>query len=145
MLGALGAMASILWLRNRHEPAPMPSQENPTELRSAIYFALLFAVVLLATAAGRENFGATGLYTVAALSGLTDMDAITLSTAQMVNNGQVPAPTGRRLILVAAMANLVFKTGVVAVLGDRPLFRRLALVFGLAFAAGAAVLWCWPA
>lgn len=118
--------------------------ENPTELRPAIIFGLLYAGVLLAVAAAREFFGTSGLYAVAVLSGLTDMDAITLSVTQLVNSGQTPKSTGWRLILVAAMANLAFKAGAVAVLGERRLFSRVALSFGAAAAAGGALLVLWP-
>jgi uncharacterized membrane protein (DUF4010 family) len=62
---------------------------------------------------------------IAALSGLTDMDAITLSTARLVqagaeNNG-LSATDGWRLIVIAAMSNLTFKVGLVAVSGSRRL------------------------
>jgi uncharacterized membrane protein (DUF4010 family) len=122
----------------------MPEQVNPTELKPAIIFGLLYAAVLLAVAAAREYFGQSGLYVVAVLSGLTDMDAITLSVTQMVSSQQVSAGTGWRLILVAAMANLAFKAGTVAVLGDRRLFWRVAVSFAVAAVAGAALLAFWP-
>ncbi len=69
----------------------MPIQENPTELKAALWFGLLFAIVLLAVAAAKERLGQGGLYFVAGLSGLTDMDAISLSTAQLVNSGTLGA------------------------------------------------------
>ncbi len=140
-------LALLGWwnLRGRDEAAAaMPEQENPTELKPAIVFGLLYAVVLLAVAAAREYFGQSGLYAVAVLSGLTDMDAITLSVTQMVNTEQISAGTGWRLIVVASMANLAFKAGTVAVLGERRLFGRVAVSFGIAAAAGAALLAFWP-
>jgi uncharacterized membrane protein (DUF4010 family) len=140
-------LALLGWwnLRGRDEAAPsMPEQENPTELKPAIVFGLLYALVLLAIAAAKEYFGQSGLYAVAVLSGLTDMDAITLSVTQMVNTEQISAGTGWRLIVVASMANLAFKAGTVAVLGERRLFGRVALSFGIAAAAGAALLAFWP-
>jgi uncharacterized membrane protein (DUF4010 family) len=79
------------------------------------------------------------------LSGLTDMDAITLSTAQLVNADRLDGTTGWRLILVGAMANLVFKGAVVTALGGRRLRSRIALFFGLALAGAAVVLLLWPA
>jgi len=140
-------LALLGWwnLRERDETAgAMPEQENPTELKPAIVFGLLYALVLLAIAAAKETFGRSGLYAVAVLSGLTDMDAITLSVTQMVNGGQIPAGTGWRLIVVASMANLAFKAGTVAVLGERRLFGRVTVSFGIAGAAGAALLVFWP-
>jgi uncharacterized membrane protein (DUF4010 family) len=81
---------------------------------------------------------------VAILSGLTDMDAITLSTTQIIQSGQTDAHTGWRLILAAALANLVFKAGTTAVLGDRNLFLRVAALFGVAIAGGILILTLWP-
>jgi len=122
-------------------PGPLPEQGNPTELRSALLFGLLYAIVLLAVAAANTAFGDRGLYVAAVLSGLTDMDAITLSIAQLVSTDQVAPATGWRLILVAALANLAFKTFVVAMVGDRGLLRRVAIGFGVAAALGGGLLW----
>lgn len=147
LLVMFAVLALLGWwhLRGRAEGlSSMSEQGNPTELKPAILFGLLYAGVLLAVAAAKEFFGQGGLYAVAVLSGLTDMDAITLSVTQLVNSEEIPAGTGWRLILVAAIANLVFKAGAVAVLGDRRLFRRVALSFGIAAATGAALLAFWP-
>jgi uncharacterized membrane protein (DUF4010 family) len=133
-------LAAVVWTRSQHQTLAMPPHTNPSELKSAVVFALLFAVVLLATAAGQASFGDRGLYVVAGLSGLTDMDAITLSTTQMVRSGRITHETAWRVIVVAALANLVFKTGVVAVLGNRALFRRITLLFGVTAATAIALL-----
>jgi uncharacterized membrane protein (DUF4010 family) len=118
--------------------------EPPSELGAAIVFGLLYAAVLLGVAAGKANFGQAGMYVVAGLSGLTDMDAITLSTAQLVRSGDLGHATGWRLVLVGALANLVFKGALVAALGHPRLASRIATVFGVALAAGIALLFLWP-
>lgn len=120
--------------------AAVPPQSNPSELKPALLFGFLFAVVLLAVAAANDRFGARGLYFAAAISGLTDMDAITLSVAHLVNAGDVDGGTGWRVILVAAMSNLAFKAATVAVLGDRALLRRIGLGFGTAMVLGLGLL-----
>lgn len=122
------------------EAGPPPEQGNPTELRSALLFGLLYALVLLAVAAANTAFGDRGLYVAAVLSGLTDMDAITLSIAQLVSTGEVAPETGWRLILVAALSNLAFKAGIVAMVGGRTLLRRVGVGFGVAGAVGAGLL-----
>jgi hypothetical protein len=114
----------------------MPAPENPAELKSALMFGALYAIIILAVAAAKDHFGSQGLYVVAVLSGLTDMDAITLSTAQLVGGGQVEANTGWRVILIAAMSNLLFKGGIVAALGGKELLRWIAVLFGAAIASG---------
>jgi len=141
MLAVFALLAGFLWCRRPTEPE---EPGNPSELRAALLFGLLYALVLLAVAAAKEHFGARGLYTVAVISGLTDMDAITLSTARLVSGGRVAAEQGWRVILVASLANLGFKTAIVAALGCRPLLRRVAVVFGLAAAAGLLILALWP-
>jgi uncharacterized membrane protein (DUF4010 family) len=72
------------------------------------------------------------------------MDAITLSTAQLFRSDQLEASTGWRLILVGAMANIVFKGGVVAAVGQRRLLGRIAVGFGVSIGVGVLLLLFWP-
>jgi uncharacterized membrane protein (DUF4010 family) len=147
MLALLVALSAVLWARRtpstRPEADPRPP-DNPSELRAALFFGLLYAVVLLAVAWAKEHFGSGGLYAVALISGLTDVDAITLSTAQLVEAGRVAAGEGWRVILVASLSNFVFKAGIVAILGRGRLLGRIALVFGAALVAGVVILMVWP-
>jgi uncharacterized membrane protein (DUF4010 family) len=144
LCGLLALLAAGLWIwGSRHQQA-MPPQENPSELKPALAFGLLYALVLLAVAAARDWFGRRGLYTVAALSGLTDVDAITLSTGQLVRTGRLDPAQGWRLVAVAALANLLFKGGAVAALGTRRLFLRVAAAYATALAAGGLLLAFWP-
>jgi len=145
MFVVIGALSIRSWFASRTEATPMPEQGNPTELKPALLFAVLFAAILVGVAAAKEYFGSSGLYAVAILSGLADMDAITLSITQLVHGGTVAADTGWRLILVAAMSNLVFKTAIVALLGNRDLLARVATSFAVALAVGVAILLFWPA
>jgi len=144
MFVTMGALSLRSWRASRTETAPMPEQSNPTELKPAIIFALLFALILLGVAAAKDYFGSSGLYVVAILSGLADMDAITLSITQLINSQSLPSTTGWRAILIAAMSNLAFKAAVVAALGNRKLFVRVAASFAVALAVGAALLLFWP-
>ena len=119
-------------------------EESPGGLKAAIIFGLLYALVLFGVAAAKDHFGETGLYLVAVLSGLTDMDAITLSTSQMVKSERVMVETGWRLILVGALSNMVFKGAAVALLGNRSLLKWILLLFGLSLVGGALLIWLWP-
>lgn len=138
-------MASVMWLRATHSNGDGMAHANPTELKSAVVFAIVFAIVLVANAAAKTNFGDRGAYAVAAVSGLTDMDAITLSTAKLVDAGRATADTGWRSIIVASLANNVFKAIVVASLGSRALSIRIALVFLVKIAVGVSLLLWWHA
>jgi uncharacterized membrane protein (DUF4010 family) len=141
---ALAAGALAFWRRVRQGDAAPPPPGNPAQLRVALLFGGLYALVVLALAGAKRYLGESGLYLVAALSGLTDMDAITLSTGRMVAAGTLAADTAWRLILVAILSNLAFKACVVALLGSRALLHRVALVFLLGgFAPALAVFWLW--
>lgn len=130
---ALMAMTAVpalfMWYRVRNQPSRMPEQENPTQMKSALVFAGMYALVLVALAATKEHFGADALYLVSALSGLTDMDAITLSTADLARTDPEICANGWRLIVVASLANLAFKAGTVGILGGRKLFLEILLLF----------------
>jgi uncharacterized membrane protein (DUF4010 family) len=144
MLGVKVLVAGVAWFSGRHGVTEPPEQENPAELKTAILFGVLYAAVLLAVAWARDWFGTAGLYTVAAISGLTDMDAITLSTSRLVQASRLDPDTGWRAILLASLANLGFKAGVVAVLGSRALLGRVLVLFGAVATGGVLVLWLWP-
>ena len=75
---------------------------------------------------------------MAFFSGLTEMDAITLSTARMSISDPLVAADGWRMIVVAAMANLVSKAGIAGLLGGWRLLGRIALLFAIPMLGGAA-------
>ena len=144
MMMFMFVLAGGTWLFARGTLVETSTQEPPSDIKAAITFGVLYAAVLLGVAVAKHHFGSGAMYGVAALSGLTDMDAITLSTAQLVNNAQLEADTGWRLILVGALANLVFKALAVGVLGRLRLFGWIAAMFGIALAGGGLLLWLWP-
>lgn len=119
-------------------------EQAPSEMKSAVLFGLLYAVVLVVVASAKQHFGETGLYVAAGLSGLTDMDAITLSSARLVNTGHLEPSTAWRMILIGGLANLLFKLGLVLTLGTRAFIRPVLVGFGAALAGGVLILAFWP-
>jgi uncharacterized membrane protein (DUF4010 family) len=122
----------------------VPPPANPAELRVAFAFGALYAIIKLAVAATHHYLGHSALYAVAGLSGLTDMDAITLSTAKLVEQQQLSSDLGWRLILTAAISNLAFKAAITLVLGGRQLALRSLLMFSASIVGGLLILWFWP-
>ncbi len=119
-------------------PAPSRRASNPFELGSAIRFGLLFGAVNFAAKAAETYLGATGLYLAGAIAGLTDVDAITLSMADLAARDPASNPVASRTILIAAMSNTAMKTAMVMALGAPPLRKTLLPHAILAIAAGAA-------
>ena len=64
----------------------------------ALFFAGLYAVVTLAIAAAQDWFGNSGLYLVALISGLTDMDAVTLSATRLLSQERLSADIAWKLL-----------------------------------------------
>lgn len=94
---------------------------NPFALRPAITFGLLYAVILVVANAAKTSLGDTGVYLSSFVSGLADVDAITLSMARLSGGGQVDPTLAARAIMLAAAANTLVKGGIVLATGDRAL------------------------
>lgn len=122
----------------------MPEPENPAQLKSAIIFGLLYGFILLLVAFTKRQFGEEALYIVSIISGLTDVDAITLSLSQMVKAERLQTDLGWKLILLAAISNLVFKGVMAIVIGAKDIAKWVALSFGISVITGLLIIWLWP-
>ena len=133
MLGLLGggalaglAMLYVFWRRLAEKPAtPVLDMKNPTELRAAIGFGLLYAGVLFAAAWLSDWVGSHGVYAVALVSGLTDVDAITLSSLRLFGLGNLEADQAVTTVLLALLANIAFKSGLATAIGGTGLARQV--------------------
>jgi len=134
----------VLFFQNRKQKSELPPQTNPAELKGALIFAVLYGVISFISAAVKDNFGDQALYIVSVISGLTDLDAITLSTAKMTEEKNIDAALGWRLILVATLSNLVFKGGMALVMGNRQLGRLVGFLFGILIITGLLIIFFWP-
>lgn len=145
MMFTTAAVLSLLVLWRYPSPkGKIQPQNNPAELKTAIVFAALFAAISFAVAAAEYYFGKAGILVVAGISGLTDMDAITLSVSRMISRDGVSVDTAWRAIVIAIMANMVFKTIVAGSLGGRKLLARVAPLFAINIAVGVGLLLFWP-
>lgn len=83
---------------------------NPLSLRIALGFGVFFALIMLAVHAAQHYFGDAGILGIAALSGLSDVDAITLSLIQMET--PLPLAITAQAILLASASNTAVKLGI---------------------------------
>jgi len=137
-IGLLIGLASLAYLHARQvrdDTAPIPDIRNPAELRTALTFGAIYAMVLLLAAWLSGLAGAAGLYAVALVAGLTDVDAVTLSSLRLFSIGTVDAREVAIAMVLAIGANIVFKLAMVLIVGGRPLFARCAVSMA-AVAAG---------
>jgi uncharacterized membrane protein (DUF4010 family) len=145
-MGAMGLatllLAGVFWLRARNQGASAStvSLKNPFSLLSAVKFGLFFAVVLLLVKLAQTHFSVGGQYAVAGLAGLADVDAITLSMANLVSDGGADTRMGVVAIVIAALTNTVVKCGMVMILGGAGLRRRAAVATVVVVAVGIGVV-----
>ena len=118
---------------------PAVPMRNPFSLLAASKFAALFAVVQLLLKLGQQYLPQSGVYAVAALAGLTDVDAITVSMGERVRAAPADVGIAATAILVACLSNTAVKTGMAIGLG-RGLARTVVVGAVAAVAAGAATL-----
>jgi uncharacterized membrane protein (DUF4010 family) len=142
--GALAGLAGLYltaWRQlDRRPGAPTLEVKNPTEIRTAVTFGLIYAGVLVASAWLSDLAGSSGLYAVALVSGLTDVDAVMLSSLRLFGLGTLSAHQTATAILLAMLANIVFKIGLTLAIGGPALARR-ALPGFLSVAGGAVAGW----
>jgi uncharacterized membrane protein (DUF4010 family) len=143
---ALGGMAVVgliislwLWSRSRsQETGVVTTGANPFELSEAIKFGLLFGIVTIVAKAAQVYLGSTGLYLAGALAGLTDVDAISLSMANLAASSPESVQIAERTIIIAVLSNTLVKAGMAAFMGAPALRRTIVLATVLLLVAGAA-------
>jgi uncharacterized membrane protein (DUF4010 family) len=121
------------------EETAEPPLKNPFELGPALRFAALLALILLLVEGAQRWLGDVGVYLVAVLSGLADVDAITLSLARSAQ-GELNAQVAVQGIFLAALSNSLVKALLVAVIGGRKLALLTLPVMAAGMLAGAATL-----
>ncbi|MFB8829442.1 MgtC/SapB family protein [Azotobacter sp. CWF10] len=124
------------------EPAARgePPLQNPFELGPALRFAALLVVILFLVEAGRYWLGDAGVYLVALLAGLTDVDAITLSLARNAL-GELDSQVAVQGIFLAAMSNSLVKGGLIAMIGGSRLALLCLPLMAAGLLAGLTILW----
>jgi uncharacterized membrane protein (DUF4010 family) len=122
----------VLWRRSRSRPTgTVTTGANPFELGEAIKFGLLFGVVTVAAKAAQVYLGEGGLYLAGAVAGLTDVDAIALSMANLAATSPESTTVAARTIVIAVLANTVTKTAIAVSMGAPELRRALLFTTGL--------------
>lgn len=123
-----GALLTFFWWHRISTAGelPMPEMNNPTEIRTALTFAALYAVISLVSAWLANLTGSGGLYLLAFVSGLTDVDAISISMLRLFDQGKLTPDVTVMTITIAYLSNLLFKFGLVMSIGGGSLARLSA-------------------
>lgn len=131
-----GVVLAVLARRSRSRGDAAPALRNPFDLLSALKFAALYAVVLVAVEAANRFVGSTGVLATAVVAGFADVDAITLSLAGS-SGTELAAAVAVTGIALAALSNTAAKAVYGVWFGTGAFRWDLALILGIAVAAGA--------
>ena len=137
---ALASIVAIILMRRHKEVVPHGELQiehaSPFALVPALKFTgfILAIKVLMVLAMEYELSG--GLYLTSLISGLADVDAVTLNASSLAREGRIPASVASTAITLAVLSNMSVKAGI-AILFGGPVFRKhIAAAFGGTIAAG---------
>jgi uncharacterized membrane protein (DUF4010 family) len=107
-LAAVSAIIAAVRARSAKRSARKSDFSNPLQLSTALLFALLFVVVSMLTTLAQSHLGSAGIFALAAIVGVTDIDPFVLSLAQG-GAATVGLTTAASAILIATSSNNVLK------------------------------------
>jgi uncharacterized membrane protein (DUF4010 family) len=138
-------LALVLWRHRPAAPAPQANADaieiqNPFDIWPALRFAALLAVVLVLARFLEAHYGQNGVQVLAAIAGLVDVDAITLTVARGTAPGGALLAPAVLALLIAALANSLFKGALLLGAGGRLALWGVAALAAMAVAGGIAWL-----
>jgi len=138
---AISIVPGVALLRNglRQGEKGELALKNPFELGAALKFGALIALIMLLANVLHGELGDRGVYILAAISGLSDVDAISLSLAKMAG-GEIEPEVARRGIVLAVLVNTATKGVLALMVGGLRMGARVLFALLVAIGGGIAVL-----
>ena len=137
-------LAAAWWTFRTNEGRETGTEEmplrNPFHLKRALGWGLSLATVMLVSAAARAWFGDRGLLVAAGLSGVADVDPITLAVSSQLHTSHLPAGTAVLAIVLAIAANTLAKAGFAWISGGRAFGLRLTAMLTASLVAALAMV-----
>jgi len=135
----MACAAALLLRQSRAQHGPALPINNPLAVGTALKIAGFIAAVLLAAEILRRQYGDVGVLIVAAISGIGDVDAVSISMARL-GGGDLAIAAAAQAILVAVGVNTASKATMAALVGGRRIGTVVIVASGLAIAAGLAAI-----
>jgi len=129
------------WHSDRKHDVDAPVLENPLNPLMAVKFGLLYAVITLVVKVAAGQLSHTWVYGISFVSGLGDINAITVTSAQAASTRLLEPGEAARCVVLACLANTLVKAWIAVALGGPSFRRATGVALGVVFVAGAAGLW----
>lgn len=134
--GFLGAYYFYHKQRSKHKHKHEVSFSTPFALGPALKFALFFGFVLLLSKLGQLFFGSKGVLAASLVAGFADVDAITLSLANLAATGDISSTVAVTGIVLATMTNTAVKAGIAYLFGESLFSRRVVVALSTTVVIG---------
>ncbi len=133
----VGVCAAVyLHLRKDSSQEHHVELSSPFSLKPALFFGLFYLFVIFSSKLLHLLFSNTGAYIASTLSGLADVDAITLTFSQLSATGAIEHSVAATAITLAVLSNTVVKAGIAFVMGRKLFSRQVITVFGIVLLSG---------
>jgi len=128
----------LIWKKNHSQISENNIEYKPTSLKVALSFAFFYSLVIYLFAFMKDEMGSNTQSIVAFISGIVDVDAITLSTGRLVEKGIITPQKGHQHLFLALFANLLFKGTISLIIGGKELFKMIYIpwITSIIFHAG---------
>ncbi len=134
------AVCLVLWRKTAGEESEGVPLKNPFSIMPAVKFGLLYAVIVFVTRLLGKVVGDSGFYIVSILSGLTDVDAITLTMSQIARDNPEKAHQATVAITLATFSNTLLKGGMAFMMGSKRMRKIVLIGFGITISVGIGAL-----
>jgi uncharacterized membrane protein (DUF4010 family) len=134
-MGAVGAICGfIVWKKKEEIQSPVTFQ-NPFRILPALKFAVFFSAILFVSKAMLVYFGSKGLYLTSFFSGLADIDAITLSMAELAGK-EVSSAMAAKAVSLASISNTLTKGAIVFMFARKDVRKEVVTIMSLIMMTG---------
>ena len=140
MAGAGFVFCFVLWKKSGKEKGEEVPYQNPFNISLAVKFAIIFAVIVFISRLTEVLFGDSGIYIISVLTGLSDVDPMTLTMSQISRDDPSKLSQATIAITLAAFANTAMKGVMACILGSKEFRKIILLGFGIILLAGAITL-----
>ncbi len=140
MFATSGVVAGFLWWKSSKAEHRKKSKalelSSPFQLSPALKFGIFYVFILIFANLANRFFGTSGVYAASAVSGLADVDAITISLSSLAKSGELATEVATKGITLAVMVNTLVKLAIVHLFGSRKLFQQTTIAFGVVLGSG---------
>ena len=139
-------LSFLFWFNRKEKDVARFSEKSlelhsPFSLKSALKFGVLCGAMIFISKFASDYWGSYGTYATAFFSGLFDVDAMTVSLANLSKDGQMSSLVAGMGVLIATITNTLSKGAIVLFFASRPVGIRVACSLGVVVTVGFSVFY----